>query len=38
MSSIADCLAGFYHRPVTTMSMHVHVYRYPLFKSETKGL
>jgi len=32
----AGCLAGFYHHRVTTMSMHMPVYRYPLYESGTK--
>jgi len=37
MGLTVGCLAGFYHHCVTTMSMHMHAYRYPLYESGTKA-
>ena len=36
MGSKVGCFAGFYHHPVTTISVHTHAYCYPLFESGTK--
>ena len=33
MDSKIDCFVGFFHHPVMTTSVIMHVYRYPLFKS-----
>ena len=35
-SKVGSCFAGFCHHPVTTMNVHTHAYRYPLFESGTK--
>ena len=36
MGSKVGCFAGFCHHYLTTMSVHMHVYHYPLFESGTK--
>ena len=32
------CLAGFFHHCVTTTSVHMHVYHYPLYEIGTKQI
>ena len=36
MGPKVDCFAGFHHHRLTTMSAHMHAYRYPLVESGTK--
>ena len=36
MGSKVSCFAGFCHHRWTTMSAHMHAYRYPLVESGTK--
>ena len=37
MGSKVGCFAVFCHRRLMTMSVHMHVYHYPLFESGTKA-
>ena len=36
MGSKVDCLIGFFHHPVMTMSAITHAYCHPLFESGAK--
>ena len=36
MGPKVGCFAGFYHHRLTTMSAHMHAYRYPLVESGMK--
>ena len=36
MNQKISYFAGFCHHRLTTMSVHMHVYHYPLIESETK--